>query len=117
MTDVKEIPTIDIAPYLNPTATAEAQAHIVAQVKAACIEYGFLQVRGHGVPLEVQRQILQCCKTFFVLPVEEKEALSLKNSPSRHGYERMKEQVLDKNALPDDKEVNTFDAVVSFRST
>ncbi|KAK4637715.1 2-oxoglutarate-dependent dioxygenase tropC [Fulvia fulva] len=101
---ITEIPTINISPYLDPTSSPSAKAQVVAQVKEACTEYGFLQVKGHGIPLEPQRQILECCKTFFDLPIEQKEALSLKNSPSRHGYERIKEQVLDKTALPDDKE-------------
>ncbi|KAF7187408.1 2-oxoglutarate-dependent dioxygenase tropC [Pseudocercospora fuligena] len=100
----KEIPTIDIAVYLDQASSNEAKAAVVDQVKDACSHYGFLQIKGHGVPLEAQRQMLQCCKTFFDLPLEQKEALSLKNSPSRHGYERLREQVLDKSALPDDKE-------------
>ena len=99
------IPTINISPYLDPTSTAQEKTRVVEQVKAAAEQYGFLQITGHGVPLEAQRQILKCCKTLFDLPIEQKEALSLKNSPSRHGYERLREQVLDQRALPDDKEV------------
>lgn len=48
--------------------------------------------------------MLRCCKTLVELPFEDKEALSLKNSPSRHGYEGLRQQVLDKTALTDDKE-------------
>lgn len=48
--------------------------------------------------------MLRYCKTLFDLPIAKKQAVSLKNSPSRHGYEGMREQVLDKTALPDDKE-------------
>ncbi|KAF2161741.1 hypothetical protein M409DRAFT_69549 [Zasmidium cellare ATCC 36951] len=104
MTPRKEIPIIDISPYLDPSASPEAKKKVVDEVKSACSQYGFLQIVGHGVPLEAQRGVLKCCKTLFDLPVEQKEKLSLKNSPSRHGYERMKEQVLDKKALADDKE-------------
>lgn len=101
----REIPNIDISPYLDHSASTEAKQKVVDEVKTACSQCGFLQIVGHGVPLESQRQILKCCKTLFDFPVEEKEKLSLKNSPSRHGYERMREQVLDNKALADDKEV------------
>lgn len=105
MGSLREIPIIDIDPFLDAAASREAKEKVVDEVKSACSKYGFLQIVGHGVPLESQRGILKCCKTLFDMPVGEKEKLSLKNSPSRHGYERMKEQVLDKKALADDKEV------------
>lgn len=105
MSPSQEIPTIDISAYLDPSSSSEAKAKVIEQVKEACSDYGFLQISGHGVSLEAQKQVLQSCKAFFDLPIEQKEALSLKNSPSHHGYERMREQVLDKTALPDDKEV------------
>lgn len=105
MIPCREIPIIDISPFLDPSASPGAKEKVVDEVKSACSQYGFLQIIGHGVPLEAQRGILKCCETLFDLPIEQKEKLSLKNSPSRHGYERMKEQVLDKRALADDKEV------------
>lgn len=106
MAKVKEIPIIDIGPYLDSSASAAAKQKVVEDVRSACSQFGFLQIIGHGVPLDAQRQVLECCKTLFDLPLEKKEKMSLKNSPSRHGYERMREQVLDPKALADDKEVD-----------
>ena len=83
MTVTHQIPTIDISPYLDPHSSAEAKAKVIDEVKAACSTYGFLQVKGHGVPIEIQRNMLQCCKVLFDLPIEQKEALSLKNNPAR----------------------------------
>jgi isopenicillin N synthase-like dioxygenase len=104
MAAAAEIPNIDISAFLDPSSTSSAKSQVVEQVRSACSQYGFLQIIGHGIPLESQRQMLNCCKTLFDLPLRAKEAVSLKNSPSRHGYEGMREQVLDKTALPDDKE-------------
>lgn len=118
MTIVHKIPTIDLSPYLDGDATSEAKAEVVEQVRSACSEYGFLQVEGHGVPIATQRQVLECCKTLFDLPQEQKESLSLKNNPARRGYERVGEQVLDAKALPDQKEVcaPTFSFDCSFNA-
>ena len=79
----KTIPTIDISSYLDPQASEEARQGVIQQVKDACSTYGFLQVKGHGVPVETQRSMLRCCKILFDLPDDEKEKLSLKNLASR----------------------------------
>lgn len=100
------IPTINIAPYIDPKAAPTTKAEIVAQVKAAAEQYGFLQIIGHGVSAKMQEGIVEAAKTFFSLPDTAKERLSLKHSPSRHGYERLREQVLDPMALADEKEVS-----------
>lgn len=101
------IATIDVSACLDPSTTQEAREKVIAAVKSACSEYGFFQVVGHGVPLTLQHQIIESCRTFFDLPLEEKQALSLKNSPSKRGYERIGEQTLEADALPDMKEVRS----------
>ena len=83
MTVLETIPAIDISPYLDPTSNAETKANVIEEVRSACSKYGFLQVKGHGVPVETQRNMLQCCKLLFDLPLEQKESLSLKNNPAR----------------------------------
>ncbi len=77
------IPLVDISPHLSENTTADAKASVIDEVKSACSTYGFLQIQGHGVPLEAQQDMLQCCKTLFDLPQEQKDALSLKNSRAR----------------------------------
>ena len=105
MATIHTVPAIDLGAYLDRNASAEAKAHVVDEVKAACTRYGFLQVKGHGVPLQLQRDVIEAARTLFALPQEQKDALSLKNSVSRRGYERIGEQTLDKQMLPDQKEV------------
>jgi isopenicillin N synthase-like dioxygenase len=83
MAIAKTIPDIDISPYLDSASSEEARQEVIHQVKSACSTYGFLQVKGHGVPIDTQRRMLQCCKVLFDLPTEQKQALSLKNNAAR----------------------------------
>ena len=104
MTIVHQVPIVDISPYVDPEASSEARAKVIEEVKSACSHYGFLQIKGHGVPLESQRSMFQCSKALFDLPQEQKNAMSLKNNAAKRGYERIGEQTLDSKALPDCKE-------------
>lgn len=95
MAITKTIPAIDISPYLDPTSSEEAKQHVIKQVENACSTYGFLQVKGHGVPVETQRGMIEACKVLFNLPSEQKDKLSLKNNNARrserdaHSHERL----------------------------
>ncbi|KUJ21476.1 putative leucoanthocyanidin dioxygenase [Mollisia scopiformis] len=100
------IPVIDIGPYISPTASVLEQRKVVEVIRDACIQYGFFQLVGHGIPLGDQQQALSCAKMFFDLPVEEKVKLSMKNAMSEcgRGYEAIGGQVLEEGKLPDAKE-------------
>jgi isopenicillin N synthase-like dioxygenase len=82
------IPLIDLSPYLDSKSSQAAKAKVIDEVKSACSTYGFLQVKRHGVPVQVQRGMLQSCKTLFDLPQAQKDALSLKNNPQRRQVQR-----------------------------
>lgn len=88
MTVKHEIPTIDISSYLKQDATVKDRGEVIDAVRLACADYGFIQIRGHGVPVETQRKMLHCCKTLFDLPTEDKDELSLKNNPARRQVQR-----------------------------
>ena len=103
------IPTIDISSYLDKGAAHDARTKVIEEVKTACARYGFIQIIGHGVPVNLQRKIIDCCKRLFDLPQAKKDELSLKNNVSRRGYEKIGDQQLDSNALPDQKEVGIED--------
>ncbi len=104
-----EIPLIDIAAWLSPDSTSIQRDDVIDQVRQACIEYGFFQVVGHGVPLELQYQVLQCSRDFFSLPLSEKMEVAQARAMgmSARGYEILGGQTLQSNALPDMKEVST----------
>ena len=88
MTIIHTIPTIDISPYLSQASNQETKDKVIEEVRSACATYGFLQVKGHGIPVELQRKMLQCCEVVFDLPTDQKESLSLKNNPVRRQVNR-----------------------------
>jgi isopenicillin N synthase-like dioxygenase len=102
-----KIPLINIAPFLDSQSSADDRASVVTQVKEACITYGFFQLVGHGIPLEMQRGVLKLAKTFFDLPQEKKNAAHMSRAMglSNRGYEAIGGQQLQADALPDIKEV------------
>lgn len=102
-----EIPVIDISPFLSPSASQADKDAVVDSVRDACTTYGFFQLTGHGIPLELQNTMLDCARAFFDLPQEKKDALSLKNAIglSSRGYEIIGGQTLQTGMLPDLKEV------------
>lgn len=107
-----DIPTIDVAPYLDD-AESDAARRVVSEVRNACMSTGFFSMVGHGIPREVQHDVLGAAKKLFALPLDEKKALRhpmLKN----RGYEIIGSQALQQDTLPDLKEVNddTFLVVI-----
>ena len=98
------IPSIDLRGYFEPTSPT-SKDEVVAKVRAACLEHGFFQIVGHGVPVDIQRRMLASCKTFFDMPQEQKTALSLRKFSWRRGYES-NEQKPSEDVLPDLKEVS-----------
>jgi len=102
------IPTIDLTPWLkDDDASANARIAVVEKLHDACVTYGFFQLVGHGIPLDMQRTVLNSAAGFFDLPLEEKKKVSIKNcfGRSNRGYEIMQGQTLQTGALPDLKEV------------
>ena len=97
-----QIPTIDLQPYIDGSNPDDG----VSKVRAACETYGFMQVIGHDIPLDVQERAFACAKTFFALPTEQKLALT-KDSITGRGYEPLRSQGLQSSDLPDEKEVST----------
>lgn len=103
MTNIKaEIPTIDIQPWLSGTNPDL----VVDQVRAACQTYGFFQLVGHDIPLEMQQSILDCAKKFFSLPLDQKSLLK-KDPVTGRGYEGFGSQSLQATTTTDRKEVST----------
>lgn len=102
------IRVIDISPWRNPSSTLEERNAVIAGLRYSCTTHGFFQLVGHGVPLTLQKQVLQCAKKFFALPMAEKTAVSIKKSMGRanRGYETLQGQTLQPGALPDLKEVS-----------
>ncbi|KAI9687004.1 MAG: hypothetical protein M1820_010532 [Bogoriella megaspora] len=109
-----ELPIIDLNGYINPTKPEDKDA-VIAEVRDAACRYGFFQIRGHGVPLSLQRELLRCMDNVFDLPTEEKLSMSFLQNPCRRGYEAQGMSHREGDPLPDAKEcffIGQEDAVV-----
>ena len=101
-----QLPIIDLSGYISPKSP-EDKENVIAEVRDACKEYGFFQVKGHGVPLETQQGLLKSIKTLFSLSKEEKLKLSYLENPCRRGYEASGMSMREGDAMPDSKEVRS----------
>ncbi|THZ19717.1 hypothetical protein D6C89_07571, partial [Aureobasidium pullulans] len=77
------------------------------QLRLAKPTHGFFSLVSHGVSLNLQRQVLGCAETFFDMPIEDKIAVSMAKSigMSNRGYEVLRGQTLQPDALPNLKEI------------
>jgi len=103
-----KFPLIDLSPYLKENPTQKDVSGVVAEIRAACEQFGFFQVKNHGIPLECQYALLDALRNFFGLPSEEKTKLSFLKNAGRRGYESSGMTVRVGDTLPDAKEVSGF---------
>jgi isopenicillin N synthase-like dioxygenase len=78
------IPVIDIAPWFS--GDRSARASLASAVDAACKEWGFLIVSGHGIDRELLAQTAAAARSFFARPLSEK--LACEATTGRRGYHR-----------------------------
>jgi isopenicillin N synthase-like dioxygenase len=68
----------------------EAQrAAFLAELRAAAHDVGFFYVTGHGVEARLLYDVMQSARRFFSLPVGDKLAIEMVNSPHFRGYNRV----------------------------
>ncbi|MEM9200629.1 MAG: 2-oxoglutarate and iron-dependent oxygenase domain-containing protein [Actinomycetota bacterium] len=91
----QQIPTIDLAPMRSDSA--EARAHVAAEIRTACLEVGFFYVTGHGVDPAVIDAAFATADRFFALPDEQKAEVSILHSDKLRGYTGL----LEENTDPD----------------
>ena len=100
MESALELPLIDMDEAAETQLAAEGDCHgkIVQQIRTACEEWGFFQVKNHGIPLSVIKEMQQVVHEFLELPVEEKnKAMSNSLEPRTQGYSTR--QALNEGAL------------------
>ncbi len=95
--DLKEtfesIPQID---FTNMYSSLEERQELAREVRQAFTKSGFLYARNHGIPEDLQAELLTVIKAFFELPAEEKMRIHINKSPEIKGYECLLETKLDK---------------------
>ena len=87
---LREVPVIDIAPFL--AGSADGRRRVAPQVGAACEEIGFLIVTGHGVAREMVDAMYDVSKRFFALPLDEK--MKARGRDRSRGYGPIGEEAL-----------------------
>lgn len=53
-----QLSIINLSGYINPKSPVDKE-NVIAEVRYACKGYGFIQVKGHGLPLETQQGLLK----------------------------------------------------------
>ncbi len=80
-----EIPVLDIGGFRADPTSGDGRA-FVEQLRGACHGPGFAYLTGHGIDPALDSNLLASARSFFALPVEEREALAIVNSAAFRGY-------------------------------
>lgn len=105
------LPLVDITPFLEDPQGAAAQ-EVIDSVRTACKSTGFFQIKGHKVPLRLQKSVFEASARFFALPLKNKLELDSRKTVGFRGYDVMETQsyelefgaVQESDALRDNKE-------------
>ncbi|TCP02427.1 isopenicillin N synthase family dioxygenase [Caldimonas thermodepolymerans] len=95
------LPVIDISGLSS--SKHEDRKAVGAQIRAACIEYGFFYVSGHGVPQGLMDAALEQTRAFFAQPDEQKAKVARTKSFCNRGWDPLKAESLGLD-VPDNKE-------------
>ena len=86
------LPVLDISKYLNAPDSALA-ADFVEQLRETCHGPGFFYLTGHGIDPQLDADTLAIANQFFDLPLAEREAIAIGNSPHFRGYTLLKNEM------------------------
>jgi isopenicillin N synthase-like dioxygenase len=96
------VPVIDIGALLH--GSEAAMRSTAAEIGAAARDIGFFSVTNHGVDAALIDEMFAAAHEFFALPLAEKAALDIRNSPAYVGYAQMSLERLDPASAGDTKE-------------
>lgn len=80
----QQVPVIDIAAVVQDASGAEAR-DAINEIAAACRDWGFFQVRNHGVSAQLIRETWSQTRAFFTQPIAVKEQI-LRTRENPWGY-------------------------------
>jgi isopenicillin N synthase-like dioxygenase len=80
--DFSSIPVIDLSLASNPSSKPQ----LLAQLREAITEIGFLYVKNHGVPESTIYKTVDVLPKLFSISQEAKDEVNLHNSPHFLGY-------------------------------
>ena len=96
------IPQVDFGPFLS--GDAAARRRVAGEVRAACSEYGFLNVANLPLPAGLVQRFSAKAKEFFALPAEVKETIGRSDLDVISGYVGVAVEHLDTQQPGDLKE-------------
>lgn len=96
------IPVLDLTGAL--VAGGPRSAEVAREFRSAAMASGFFYVRNHGVDAAMVERQFDITRRLMALPIERREALSIKHSPIMRGFEGLGAQTLDAAMNPDLKE-------------
>jgi len=99
---VSGIPQVDFEPFIN--GNAGARRRVAAEIRAACTEYGFLNVANLPLPEGLLERVSAKAREFFALPGEVKEAIGRSDLDVISGYVGVAVEHLDTRQPGDLKE-------------
>ena len=93
------LPIINVGALMTRVGCSSTKLVAARAIDRACRETGFFYVCNHGVDEVLRARVLELGRRFFELPQASKDAISIANSSSFRGYQRMGENVTQ--GLPD----------------
>lgn len=87
------IPIIDISPFVDDGGSQSCKDQVAQELHAACCEVGFFYIKGHGVHSSITNRAIDFSSRFFQLPLDVKNEISINQSPSFRGYQRIGENI------------------------
>lgn len=99
---MNELPIISLAGLLSDDPSLRCVT--ATRLGKACRDVGFFYLTDHGMPASVRKAAFAASHQFFDLPLAEKQALSIKQSPHNRGYVAMADERLNPKAGSDLKE-------------
>ncbi len=99
---VSGIPEVDFGPFLS--GDAAARRRVAGEIRAACSEFGFLNVTNLPLPEGLLERVSTKAREFFALPREVKEAIGRSDRDVISGYVGVAVEHLDTEQPGDLKE-------------
>ena len=82
---ISSVPTIDIKPLVEPSATDDAIGNCIQEISKACEQWGFFYIANHGISHELIKNFRSDMASFFHLPEDTLKAIKRTQVNSR-GY-------------------------------
>lgn len=95
-------PNLPILDYAQFGAGGDAREQFLKDLRFAAHEIGFFYLKNHGISQELIAEAQALSKAFFALPLAQKKAIHMSNSPHFRGYTNVHDEITREK--PDSRE-------------